>query len=136
MKKTAAAVPFALLALLAAPARAGVSADWELPLAALYDGVITVAAVNEAAPLVTDGPRRRFIIRTARGHGLPADLLLGAYGACTDNGRERRDTFCLDIRRNWWLPGRSYRDPPRSRSFRADARAAARGLARLHRMLY
>ena len=133
--KAAAAAVLASLAF-APPAAAGVGGEWELPLAALYDGVITVAAVNEAAPLVPNGPRRGFIIRTARGHGLPADLLLGAYGACTDNGRERRDTFCLDIRRNWWLPDRSYRDPRRSRSFRADARAAARDLARLHRMLY
>lgn len=131
--KLAAAALLASLAS-AAPAQAAVDGTWQLPLAALTDGYVTVAAVNEAA--VPDGPKRRFLARTAASSGIPADLLAGVYWVCSDEGREARDPFCRDMRRRLWLPWHSYRQPARSRGFKADAAAVARTLSRLHRMLY
>lgn len=110
----------------AAPAQAAVDQSWSLPLLVYSDYVLTLDAVNYAAPRVPQDSRHRFIRKTAKRHKVPADLLLGVYGLCSGNGYFTQDLFGLDL-----TPG-----PRRSRSFRNDAYVAARELGRLHRMLF
>lgn len=110
----------------AAPAFGAVDKTWELPLMAYSDDQISVYFVNLAYPRVKNPARIRFIRKVAREQQIPGDLLLGVYGLYSGYGQFREDQFGLDA-----IPG-----PPRSRSYRYDAKRAAQELRRLYRMLY